>query len=182
MCVHGLVGVRSCVCVWVRALIVLQFWSKAGFTNELTITASIYLYLLSMMACEADAAEVYACDSSKVMYDLSNKALDINKPRLPCQRIHLINSDSKDLVVRKHLSQKVDLIVTETLDCGENPTNSQRTFGVTLCDVMSWASEILLYAVFCPAATDCIRKFIRNEALTITLSYPVCRSSLDLLL
>ena len=71
--------------------------------------------ILSMFAIQAGAKEVYACEMSKTMYDLSLDILSANQMK---DSVHVINKKSHDLTIPGDLPRQVSLIVTETLDCG----------------------------------------------------------------
>lgn len=71
------------------------------------------------MAVDAGAADVYACDESKSMSIVSCKVLTAHGRRA---RVKVIESNSSDLTVGGggELKSRVNLVVTETVDCGKN--------------------------------------------------------------
>lgn len=71
--------------------------------------------ILSMFAVQSGAKNVYACEMSKTMFDLS---ADVIKSNGMEDSIHVINKRSYDLKIPDDLPERVSLIVTETLDCG----------------------------------------------------------------
>ncbi|XP_028414010.1 protein arginine N-methyltransferase 9-like [Dendronephthya gigantea] len=89
--------------------------------------------ILSMFAIQSGAKEVYACEMSKTMYDLSLDILMANQMR---DSIHIINKKSQDLTIPEDMPEKVSLIVTETLDCG--------LLGEGIIDTLTHAKQELL--------------------------------------
>ena len=71
--------------------------------------------LLAMMAARAGALSVVACEMQK---DLAEAAKDIVKANGYDQQISIRNKKSTDLQVGEELPDKVDVVVSEILDCG----------------------------------------------------------------
>ena len=86
---------------------------KSGCGQALDIGSGTCI--LSMFAVQSGAKEVYACEMSKTMYDLSLDILSANQMR---DSVHVINKKSHDLTTPGDLPGQVSLIITETLDCG----------------------------------------------------------------
>lgn len=71
--------------------------------------------LLAIYATECGAEQVFACEQSPVMCRLAKKAFQRNG----CDdTIKLIPKHSTELNPETDLNGKVDLIITETMDCG----------------------------------------------------------------
>lgn len=71
--------------------------------------------LLAIYAAECGAEQVFACEQSPVMCRLAKKAFQRNG----CDdTIKLIPKHSTELNPETDLNGKVDLIITETMDCG----------------------------------------------------------------
>lgn len=89
--------------------------------------------LLALYAAECGAESVYACEQSMVMCELSKKSFQLNG----CDdRIKLIPKHSTHIDVENDLNGKVDLVITETMDCG--------VFGEGLLQTLIHAKENLL--------------------------------------
>ena len=86
---------------------------KKGCTQVLDIGSGTCI--LSMFAIQSGAKDVFACEMSKKMYDLSLDILSANQMR-DC--VHVLNKVSHDLLIPADIPEHVSLIVTETLDCG----------------------------------------------------------------
>ena len=71
--------------------------------------------ILSMFAVQAGAKNVYACEMSKTMYEMSLDVLTANQMK---DSVNVIHKKSTDLEVGVDLPTRVLLVVTETLDCG----------------------------------------------------------------
>ncbi|XP_053187266.1 protein arginine N-methyltransferase 9 [Scomber japonicus] len=71
--------------------------------------------ILGMCAKKAGAAEVYACELSKTMYELACEVLTANDMD---GRIKILHMKSLDMEVPKDIPQRVSLVVTETVDAG----------------------------------------------------------------
>ncbi|XP_034087340.1 protein arginine N-methyltransferase 9 [Gymnodraco acuticeps] len=71
--------------------------------------------ILGMCAKKAGAAEVYACELSKTMYELACEVLTANKMD---DSIKIVHMKSLEMEVPKDIPQKVSLVVTETVDAG----------------------------------------------------------------
>lgn len=71
--------------------------------------------ILGMCAKKAGAAEVYACELSKTMYELACEVLTANGMD---GRIKILHMKSLDMEVPKDIPQRVSLVVTETVDAG----------------------------------------------------------------
>ncbi|XP_031624602.1 protein arginine N-methyltransferase 9-like [Contarinia nasturtii] len=91
--------------------------------------------LFALYAKEAGATQIAACDSSSVMCQMASEAFHRNG----CgDQIKLIAKHSNKLNAELDLGGKVDLVVTETMDCG--------VFGEGLLDTLINAKEFLLKA------------------------------------
>lgn len=89
--------------------------------------------LLALYASENGANNIWACEQSPLMCHLAAKAFQKNG----CEdRIKLIPKHSNELNADTDLNGKVDLIVTETMDCG--------VFGEGLLQTLIHAKEHLL--------------------------------------
>lgn len=89
--------------------------------------------LLAIYAAESGAESVYACEQSQIMCELSKKSFQLNG----CDdRIKLIPKHSTEIDVENDLNGKVDLVITETMDCG--------VFGEGLLQTLIHAKENLL--------------------------------------
>lgn len=71
--------------------------------------------ILSMFAVQEGAKKVYACELSKTMYEVS---IDVLRANQMLDSIHLINKKSTEMSVGEDLPCHVNLVVTETMDCG----------------------------------------------------------------
>ncbi|XP_030644114.1 protein arginine N-methyltransferase 9 [Chanos chanos] len=71
--------------------------------------------ILGMCARKAGAAEVYACDLSKTMYELAGEVLSANGMS---DSIKILHMKSLDMEIPKDIPQRVSLVVTETVDAG----------------------------------------------------------------
>nr|XP_020484536.1 protein arginine N-methyltransferase 9 [Labrus bergylta]XP_020484537.1 protein arginine N-methyltransferase 9 [Labrus bergylta]XP_020484538.1 protein arginine N-methyltransferase 9 [Labrus bergylta] len=71
--------------------------------------------ILGMCAKKAGAAEVYACELSKTMYELACEVLTANGMDGSIKIIHM---KSLEMEVPKDIPQRVSLVVTETVDAG----------------------------------------------------------------
>ncbi|KAJ6668749.1 hypothetical protein lerEdw1_012232 [Lerista edwardsae] len=71
--------------------------------------------ILSMFAKQAGASSVYACELSKTMYELACEVLAANHLD---GKIKLLHMKSLDIEIPKHISERVSLVVTETVDSG----------------------------------------------------------------
>lgn len=91
--------------------------------------------LLALYAHESGAAQTIACDCSPLMCHIASEAFRRNG----CSdQIKLIQKHSTKLDLQSDLGGKVDLIITETMDCG--------VFGEGLLDTLIHAKENLLKA------------------------------------
>lgn len=89
--------------------------------------------LLAIYAAECGAEQVYACEQSQVMCGLAKKAFQRNGHD---DSIKLIPKHSTELDPENDMNGKVDLIITETMDCG--------VFGEGLLQTLIHAKEVLL--------------------------------------
>ncbi|XP_076004022.1 protein arginine N-methyltransferase 9 [Genypterus blacodes] len=71
--------------------------------------------ILGMCAKQAGAAEVYACELSKTMYELACEVLSANGME---GSIKLLHMKSLEMEVPKDIPHRVSLVVTETVDAG----------------------------------------------------------------
>ncbi|XP_058496445.1 protein arginine N-methyltransferase 9 [Solea solea] len=71
--------------------------------------------ILGMCAKKAGAAEVYACELSKTMYELACEVLTANGMDGCIKILHI---KSLEMEVPKDIPQRVSLVVTETVDAG----------------------------------------------------------------
>ncbi|KAM6972807.1 protein arginine N-methyltransferase 9 [Aplochiton taeniatus] len=71
--------------------------------------------ILGMCAKKAGAAEVYACELSKTMYELACEVVAANGMKGSIKILHL---KSLDMEVPKDIPKRVSLVVTETVDAG----------------------------------------------------------------
>ncbi|XP_064188388.1 protein arginine N-methyltransferase 9 [Anguilla rostrata] len=71
--------------------------------------------ILSMCAKQAGAAEVYACELSKTMYELACEVISANGMKDDIKVVHM---KSVEMEVPRDLPQRVSLVVTETVDAG----------------------------------------------------------------
>ncbi|XP_054460471.1 protein arginine N-methyltransferase 9 [Anoplopoma fimbria] len=71
--------------------------------------------ILGMCAKKAGAAEVYACELSKTMYELACEVVTANGMD---DSIKIIHMKSLEMEVPKDIPQRVSLVVTETVDAG----------------------------------------------------------------
>lgn len=91
--------------------------------------------LLAIYAKEANAKQIAACDSSPIMCEMAKEAFRRNG----CSdQINLIEKHSTQLDAQSDLGGKVDLVITETMDCG--------VFGEGLLQTLIHAKEHLLKA------------------------------------
>ena len=86
---------------------------KKGCSQVLDIGSGTCI--LSMFAVQSGANDVFACEMSKKMYDLSLDILSANQMK---ESVHVSNKKSHDLLIPTDMPERVSLIVTETLDCG----------------------------------------------------------------
>uniref|UniRef100_A0A3Q0SI82 Protein arginine N-methyltransferase 9 n=1 Tax=Amphilophus citrinellus TaxID=61819 RepID=A0A3Q0SI82_AMPCI len=71
--------------------------------------------ILGMCAKKAGAAEVYACDLSKTMYELACEVVSANGMD---GSIRILHMKSLEMEVPKDIPHRVSLVVTETVDAG----------------------------------------------------------------
>ena len=71
--------------------------------------------ILSMFTVQSAAKEVYACEMSQTMYEMSRDILQANHMQ---DSVRLIHKKSTDIEVGQDIPKRVSLVVTETLDCG----------------------------------------------------------------
>ncbi|XP_061737200.1 protein arginine N-methyltransferase 9-like isoform X1 [Nerophis ophidion] len=71
--------------------------------------------ILGMCAKKAGAAEVYACELSKTMYELACEVVTANGMDGAIKILHM---KSMEMVVPKDIPHRVSLVVTETVDAG----------------------------------------------------------------
>ncbi|KAM9314606.1 protein arginine N-methyltransferase 9 isoform 2-T3 [Pholidichthys leucotaenia] len=71
--------------------------------------------ILGMCAKKAGAAEVYACELSKTMYELACEVVAANGMD---GRIKILHKKSMEMEVPKDIPHRVSLVVTETVDAG----------------------------------------------------------------
>ncbi|XP_034043406.1 protein arginine N-methyltransferase 9 isoform X2 [Thalassophryne amazonica] len=71
--------------------------------------------ILGMCAKKAGAAEVYACELSKTMYDLACEVVTANGMD---GSIKILHKKSMEMEVPKDIPHRVSLVVTETVDAG----------------------------------------------------------------
>nr|XP_002131379.1 protein arginine N-methyltransferase 9 [Ciona intestinalis] len=100
--------------------------------------------LLSMMAAQLKSCTVYACEMSKAMHTISEECISLNQLS---HQIKTINQHSEHISVSSSdsnrsgnasLPQKVDLVISETLDAG--------VFGEGVVDTLNHAWKHLLKA------------------------------------
>lgn len=89
--------------------------------------------LLALYAHEAGAAQTFACEVSPVMCHIASETFRRNGYG---DQIKLISKNSKEIDAQTELGGPVDLIVTETMDCG--------VFGEGLIETLLHAKENLL--------------------------------------
>ncbi|KAF8787283.1 Protein arginine N-methyltransferase 9 like protein [Argiope bruennichi] len=78
--------------------------------------------ILSMMAADANAEKVYACEASEIMFAVLQNVVKMNE-----KSIQVFPKFSTDLVIEEDLPEKVSLIVTEIFDAGLFGENSLET-------------------------------------------------------
>ena len=71
--------------------------------------------LLAMMAARAGAKMTYTCEMNTVIADIAKNIVLANEH---ADRIKVINKKSDELLIGSDLSEKVDVLITETLDSG----------------------------------------------------------------
>ncbi|XP_002739381.1 protein arginine N-methyltransferase 9-like [Saccoglossus kowalevskii] len=71
--------------------------------------------ILSMLAIQSGAKHVYACEMSKTTYEMAKDVLTTNRMS---DKVTLLHTSSKDIVIPKDIPQRVSLVVTETVDSG----------------------------------------------------------------
>ncbi|KAK0144927.1 Protein arginine N-methyltransferase 9 [Merluccius polli] len=71
--------------------------------------------ILGMCAKKAGAAEVFACELSKTMYELACEVVTANGMK---ECINILHKKSLDMEVPKDIPHRVSLVVTETVDAG----------------------------------------------------------------
>ncbi|XP_056591683.1 protein arginine N-methyltransferase 9 [Triplophysa dalaica] len=71
--------------------------------------------ILGMCAKMAGAAEVYACELSKTMYELACEVVSANGM---ADSIKIIHMKSLDMAIPQNIPKRVSLVVTETVDAG----------------------------------------------------------------
>ncbi|TWW58780.1 N-methyltransferase 9 Protein arginine [Takifugu flavidus] len=71
--------------------------------------------ILGMCAKKAGAAEVYACELSKTMYELAREVVTANGMDGGIKILHM---KSLEMEIPKDIPQRVSLVVTETVDAG----------------------------------------------------------------
>ncbi|XP_030207372.1 protein arginine N-methyltransferase 9 isoform X1 [Gadus morhua] len=71
--------------------------------------------ILGMCAKKAGAAEVFACELSKTMYELACEVVTANGMK---GGINILHKKSMDMEVPKDIPHRVSLVVTETVDAG----------------------------------------------------------------
>lgn len=71
--------------------------------------------ILGMCAKKAGAAEVYACELSKTMYELACEVVSANGMNGSIKMLHI---KSVEMEVPKDIPKRVSLVVTETVDAG----------------------------------------------------------------
>jgi len=80
----------------------------------------LYIYTdFSMMAFRSKFASVSACDENPIMLNISKDVISANYLH---GEVNLIAKNSTDVLTHgssKDLNEKVDVIVTETVDCGK---------------------------------------------------------------
>ncbi|XP_072352195.1 protein arginine N-methyltransferase 9 [Scyliorhinus torazame] len=86
---------------------------QSGCTSVLDIGTGTGI--LSMFARTAGASHVYACELSKTMYELACEVVASNQM---AGEIKILHMKSLDMEVPKDLSNRVSLVVTETVDAG----------------------------------------------------------------
>ncbi|XP_028306421.1 protein arginine N-methyltransferase 9 [Gouania willdenowi] len=86
---------------------------KSGCTTVLDIGTGTGI--LGMCAKKAGAAEVYACELSKTMYELACEVLNANGMQSDIKILHM---KSLEMEVPKDIPYRVSLVVTETVDAG----------------------------------------------------------------
>ncbi|XP_069782499.1 protein arginine N-methyltransferase 9 isoform X1 [Narcine bancroftii] len=86
---------------------------ESGCTSVLDIGTGTGI--LSMFAKKAGACQVYACELSKTMYELACEVVASNQM---AGEIKILHMKSLDVEIPKDLSNRVSLVVTETVDAG----------------------------------------------------------------
>ncbi|XP_054720388.1 protein arginine N-methyltransferase 9-like [Uloborus diversus] len=102
---------------------------KSGYNQVLDIGAGTGI--LSMMAVDAGAEKVYACEASEIMSAVLQNVIETNN-----KDITAFSKFSTDLCVPDDLPEKVSLIVTEIFDAG--------LFGEHVLETLNHAWEHLL--------------------------------------
>ncbi|CAL1286593.1 unnamed protein product [Larinioides sclopetarius] len=93
---------------------------EEGYKHVLDIGAGTGI--LSMMAVDANAEKVYACEASEIMFAVLQNVVKMNE-----KSIQVFPKFSTDLVIEEDLPEKVSLIVTEIFDAGLFGENSLET-------------------------------------------------------
>ncbi|KAG7487494.1 hypothetical protein MATL_G00024130 [Megalops atlanticus] len=86
---------------------------RAGCSTVLDIGTGTGI--LGMCAKQAGAAEVYACELSKTMYELACEVISANGMKDDIKVLHM---KSVEMEVPKDIPHRVSLVVTETVDAG----------------------------------------------------------------
>ncbi|XP_036377315.1 protein arginine N-methyltransferase 9 [Megalops cyprinoides] len=86
---------------------------RAGCSTVLDIGTGTGI--LGMCAKQAGAAEVYACELSKTMYELACEVISANGMK---DHIKVLHMKSVEMEVPKDIPHRVSLVVTETVDAG----------------------------------------------------------------
>ncbi|KAK3100629.1 hypothetical protein FSP39_022782 [Pinctada imbricata] len=76
--------------------------------------------ILSLMAVDAGATDIYACDQSRTMCEIAADVLHANRAD---HKVKLLCKSSTDLKIPQDLKERVSMVVTETFDAalfGEN--------------------------------------------------------------
>lgn len=82
----------------------------------LLFVCNVSSFICSMMAVQAGGSQVFACDDNENLLGLSHQVLVSNEMG---DKVKLLSMNSKDIVVGRDIPHRVDLVVTETVDCGE---------------------------------------------------------------
>lgn len=71
--------------------------------------------LLSMLAVDAGAGDVYGCEVEPLIFKTGERVVSLNGY---AHKIHLVNKDCRRLALGEDLPQRADLVLFELFDCG----------------------------------------------------------------
>lgn len=100
--------------------------SSIDFTGKTVLDIGTGSGLLSMMIASKNAKKVYTCESNR---DIAKVAKKIIKQNNLQDKIEVINKLSLDLKLGIDLPEKIDIMISETVDCGFFGEG----FGRTIC-------------------------------------------------